>query len=51
MEMRNENNTEKRRRKIISQPILVRSVKPGGRVHSATYSKESENNLSNLFKS
>ncbi|HEX2608074.1 MAG TPA: hypothetical protein VHK91_11875 [Flavisolibacter sp.] len=30
MEMRNQENVEKRRRKIISKgPVLVRSVKPG----------------------
>jgi hypothetical protein len=30
METRNENNSEKRRRKLVmSRPVLVRSVKPG----------------------
>lgn len=29
MEMRSERNSDKRRRKIVTRPILVRSVKPG----------------------
>lgn len=39
MEMRKENTIEKRRRKTISRPVLVRSVKQG-QVLSATYSKD-----------
>ncbi len=39
MEMQKDNN-EKRRRKIISRPVLVRSVKPGQITTAATYSKE-----------
>lgn len=49
MEMRNENQTEKRRRKIVSRPILVRSVKPG-QLPSATYSKESMSSFSQIWK-
>jgi hypothetical protein len=37
MEMQRDNNADKRRRKPISRPVLVRSVKPGGAI-SATYS-------------
>jgi len=39
MEMQRDNNHEKRRRKPVSRPVLVRSVKPGQAV-SATYEKD-----------
>lgn len=39
MESRRENNGEKRRRKIISRPVLVRSEKPG-QVMSANYVRQ-----------
>lgn len=38
MEMQRENNGAKRKRKVISQPVLVRSVKPGGAI-SAEYTR------------
>ena len=47
MESRRENNGEKRRRKIISRPVLVRSAKPG-QVMSASY--ERQRNFSPLWK-
>jgi hypothetical protein len=40
MEVRKENSGERRKRKTINRPVLVRSVKPGQAV-SATYSKTS----------
>jgi hypothetical protein len=39
MEMRKENNENKRRRKVITRPTLVRSVK-AGQALSATYTRE-----------
>lgn len=47
--MRKENTIEKRRRKIISRPVLVRSVKQG-QVLSATYSKENSTSISPFWK-
>lgn len=44
MEMRNENN--KRRRKMIQRPILVRSVKPG---QTSVQSWERKTSASNLW--
>ena len=41
METRQENNSGKRRRKLITRPILVRSAKPGG-VLSADYTKNNQ---------
>jgi hypothetical protein len=38
MENRRENGTEKRRRKVMSRPVLVRSEKPGQVAASANYS-------------
>lgn len=38
MEMQRGNSGERRRRKIITRPVLVRSVKPGGAA-GADYSK------------
>jgi hypothetical protein len=38
MENRRENQTEKRRRKMVSRPVLVRSEKPG-QVVSASYER------------
>lgn len=37
MEMQKENSAEKRRRKMVSRPVLVRSVKPTG---LPTYTKD-----------
>jgi len=39
MERERENSGEKRRRKIIQRPILVRSVKPGA-ANIVTYTQE-----------
>lgn len=39
MEMRKENNENKRRRKVLTRPTLVRSVKTGQAL-SATYTRE-----------
>jgi hypothetical protein len=39
MESRRENMGERRRRKIVSRPVLVRSVKPG-QVMSASYERQ-----------
>ncbi len=39
MEMRKENNENKRRRKVLTRPTLVRSVK-AGQALSATYTRE-----------
>ncbi|WP_172623206.1 hypothetical protein [Flavisolibacter ginsenosidimutans] len=39
MENRKETGAEKRRRKIVARPVLVRSEKPG-QVASASYSRE-----------
>lgn len=50
MEMRNENNMEKRKRKMVSRPVLVVSVKPGTGVASATYSKDNTSS-SSIWKS
>lgn len=50
MEMNKVSNGEKRRRKVISRPVLVRSVK-AGQASSATYSKESSSSLSSIWKS
>jgi hypothetical protein len=40
MDVRKEHNGEKRKRKTINRPVLVRSVKPGQAI-SATYSSGS----------
>lgn len=42
MDMR-QDRSEKRKRKVVSRPVLVRSVKPGHAI-SATYEKERSNN-------
>ena len=47
MEKHIENGGEKRRRKIISRPVLVRSVKPGQAI-SADYTKAT--NSTSLWK-
>lgn len=39
MEHRNENREERRRRKVVSRPVLVRSGKPG-QVMSASYGRD-----------
>jgi predicted metalloprotease len=39
MESRKENCGEKRRRKVVSRPVLVRSEKPG-QVMSASYGRQ-----------
>lgn len=39
MDSKRENSVEKRRRKIISRPVLVRSAKPG-QVMSASYDRQ-----------
>lgn len=39
MESKRENGGEKRRRKIVARPVLVRSVKPG-QVMSASYERQ-----------
>ncbi len=50
MEMRKENNTEKRRRKIIQKsPELVRSVKPG-QSSVAVWQREEQNSRSGFWK-
>ncbi|HET7896434.1 MAG TPA: hypothetical protein VFL47_02155 [Flavisolibacter sp.] len=38
MENRKENGTERRRRKVMSRPVLVRSERPGQVAVSASYS-------------
>jgi len=38
MENRKENGSEKRRRKVMSRPVLVRSERPGQVTASANYS-------------
>ena len=43
MERQQENNGGKRKRKIITGPVLVRSVKPGGAV-SAEYTRSGRTN-------
>lgn len=43
MERQPENNGAKRKRKIITSPVLVRSVKPGG-VISAEYTRSNQSN-------
>ena len=48
MEMRKENNENKRRRKVLNRPTLVRSVK-AGQALSATYSRD--NNTASSFAS
>jgi hypothetical protein len=49
MELRNDNNNEKRRRKIIQKgPVLVRSAKPG-QVSTPAYQRETAS-LSGLWK-
>jgi hypothetical protein len=47
MDVRKENSGEKRKRKSINRPVLVRSVKPGQAI-SATYSA---GNSTSSFKS
>jgi hypothetical protein len=42
MESRKENYGEKRRRKIVARPVLVRSEKPG-QVMSASYMRQRNN--------
>ncbi|WP_158512991.1 hypothetical protein [Flavisolibacter tropicus] len=52
MEMRKENNENKRRRKVLNRPTLVRSVK-AGQALSATYSRETNttSSFASLWKS
>ena len=47
MENRKENSVEKRRRKLMSRPVLVRSERPG-QVASANYSVR--NQTSSIWK-
>lgn len=46
--VRNGENGEKRRRKVVSRPILVRSVK-AGQYSNTTYSRE-ESTTSSIWK-
>ncbi|HWJ26718.1 MAG TPA: hypothetical protein VNS32_09250 [Flavisolibacter sp.] len=49
MELRKENTIEKRRRKLVTRPVLVRSVKQG-QVLSATYSREQSTSSAPFWK-
>jgi predicted metalloprotease len=49
MESRKENCGEKRRRKMISRPVLVRSEKPG-QVMSASYMRQRPDSMAPLWK-
>jgi hypothetical protein len=50
MEMRSNNNGEKRRRKIIQKgPVLVRSVKPGQLTNIQQYSTNTQTLASRLW--
>jgi hypothetical protein len=49
MEMQREQHTEKRRRKVISRPTLVRSEKPG-QVPSVSYAKENTSSFAAIWK-
>ncbi|WP_162944597.1 hypothetical protein [Flavisolibacter nicotianae] len=48
MENRKENSAERRRRKIMSRPVLVRSEKPGQVAASANY--DSRRHAASIWK-
>jgi len=48
MEMRSERNSDKRRRKLVAKPVLVRSVKPGQT--SALVWERENNSISGIWK-
>ena len=49
MENRKENGSDKRRRKMIARPVLVRSEKPG-QVMSASYMPQRSSDRPSLWK-
>ena len=49
MEMQRDHQSDKRRRKTINHPVLVRSVKPG-QVMSATYDKDNHHTSRSIWK-
>lgn len=49
MEIQKENTVEKRRRKVMTRPVLVRSEKPG-QVPSVSYSKETTSSFAAIWK-